>query len=374
MHNGGTNMKRIVKILSSAAVVILASHWMLFSLAAPFDAPGAVYTMTNAIPNAVMVYDRSASGLLTPAGEFATGGNGTGAGPGNQGGVVLNRSNRWLFVVNAGSNNVSVFDVLADGLRLVDVAPSGGTMPISVTVHRNLVYVLNAGSPNNITGFTQAFNGKLTPLPGSTSMLSAAMSGPAQVQFSPDGNLLVVTEKATNIIDVFPINNSGLPAARVPTASSGSTPFGFSFGLRDQLFVSEAFGGAPEASAVSSYTANADGTLTLVSGSVATTETAACWVVVTRNGRFAYTTNTGSASISGYGISHNGRLTLLNADGRTAATGGGPIDLALSSDDVLYSLDSGDHKIGAFRVEADGSLTPLGSVAAPPAANGLAAR
>jgi hypothetical protein len=114
--------------------------------------------------------------------------------------------------------------------------------------------------------------------------------------------------------------------------SNGATPFGFSFGLRDQVFVSEAFGGAPDASAVSSYVANPDGTLTLVSGSVPTTETAACWVVVTRNGRYAYL------------------------------------------DQVLYSLDSGDHKISAFRVEFDGSLAPLGSVPAPATANGLAAR
>lgn len=340
------------------------------------DAPGAVYTMTNAPPNAVMVYSRSAAGTLTPAGPFATGGIGTGTGLGNQGAVVLSRNNRWLFAVNAGSNDVSVFDVLPKGLELVDRVPSGGNLPVSVTVHGKLVYVLNAGDPNNITGFSLSRDGKLTPLAGSTRPLSAAMTGPAQVQFSPDGDLLVVTEKATNVIDVFSIDD-GLPGARVPTVSNGATPFGFSFGLRDQVFVSEAFGGALDASAVSSYSANADGTLTLVTGSAPTTETAACWVVVTDDGRFAYTTNTGSDSITGYRISHDGRLTILDADGRTAVTGPGsaPIDLALSlGSQFLYSLDSGDHKISAFRVNSDGSLVPLGTVPAPPTANGLAGR
>jgi 6-phosphogluconolactonase (cycloisomerase 2 family) len=365
-----------LKRLSGAVVVSVVGFMMLSSASAQSDSPGAVYTMTNAVPNAVMVYDRSASGLLTPAGEFAAGGNGTGKGLGNQGAVTLSLNGRWLFVVNAGSNNVSVFDVLRHGLRLVDLASSGGTMPISVTVHRNLVYVLNAGSPNNITGFTLTNDGKLTPLAGSTRALSSGLAGPAQVQFSPDGNLLVVTEKATNIIDVFPIDNNGLPGGRVSTGSAGPTPFGFSFGLRDQIFVSEAFGGAAGASAVSSYIANSDGTLTLVSGSVPTTETAACWVVVTRNGRFAYTTNTDSGSISGYQISHDGRLRLLDTDGRTAFIGDGsaPIDLALSLDNVLYSLSSGDHRISAFQVLTDGSLAPLGSVPAPTSANGLAAR
>lgn len=339
---------------------------------------GAVYTMTNAAgPNAVMVYNRSADGTLTPAGEFLTGGNGTGTGLGNQGGVVLSMNSRWLFVVNAGSNDVSVFHVLAHGISLIDRVASGGTMPVSVTVHGRLVYVLNAGAPNNITGLTLDHGGKLTPLPGSTRTLSAAMTGPAQVQFSPDGDLLVVTEKSTNIIDVFLVGRDGLPGPLVPTVSNGATPFGFSFGLRDQLFISEAFGGAPDASAVSSYVANPDGTLTLVTGSAPTTETAACWVVVTSDGRFAYTTNTDSGSITGYRISHDGRLTILNADGRTAVTGpgSGPVDLALSVDTrFLYSLDSGDDKISAFRVRDDGSLESLGSIPAPPTANGLAAR
>lgn len=341
------------------------------------DAPGAVYTVTNTAPNAVVVFNRSADGTLTHAGQFATGGDGTGSGLGNQGAVVLSRNNRWLFVVNAASNDISVFDVLPNGLRLVDRAASGGPLPVSVTVHGRFVYVLNAGLPNNITGFTLAPDGKLAPLPGSTRALSAPMTGPAQVQFSPEGNLLVVTEKSTNIIDVFPVGRDGLPGTRVATASNGVTPFGMSFGLRDQLFVSEAFGGAPDTSAVSSYAVDANGRLTLVTGSARTTETAACWVVVTNNGQFAYTTNAGSGTITGYRIGHDGRLRILDADGRTGITGPGstPIDMALSLDSrFLYALGAGDDRISAFRVESDGRLLPLGAVLAPPSANGLAAR
>jgi 6-phosphogluconolactonase (cycloisomerase 2 family) len=367
-------MKRFVPVLSCAIFAILASHMMIWSSTAPFEEPGAVYTMTNDTSNAVMVYSRSEEGTLTPVGPFVTGGKGTGAGLGSQGAVVLSRNHRWLFVVNAGSNQLSAFAVHKDGIKLVDLVSSGGTMPISVAAHGRLVYVLNAGLPNNVTGFNLDDDGKLTPLAGSTRALSAAMTGPAQVEFSPDGDLLMVTEKATSIIDIFPIGPSGLPGPRVATASHGQTPFGFSFGRRDQVFVSEAFGGAPNASAVSSYTADAHGKLMLEDGSVPTNQTAACWVVVTHDGRFAYTTNTGSGSISGYRIGHDAGLTLLNADGRTGVTGPGPIDLALSLDHFLYSLDSGDHKISAFQVRHDGSLMPLGTFAAPPAAVGMAAR
>src|SRR5262245_4031451 len=136
-------MQRVVRIMCSSILVIAAVRPLVLSVIAQSDAPGAVYTMTNTVLNAVVVYSRSAAGTLTPAGQFATGGSGTGSGLGNQNGVVLTRNNRWLLVVNAGSNQVSVFDVLSNGLELGDVVASGGNMPISVTAHGKLVYVLN---------------------------------------------------------------------------------------------------------------------------------------------------------------------------------------------------------------------------------------
>jgi 6-phosphogluconolactonase (cycloisomerase 2 family) len=196
------------------------------------------------------------------------------------------------------------------------------------------------------------------------------------VAFSPDGGLLVVTEKATNVIATYTVGAGGLATGPTAEPSVGATPFGFAFSRGGTLVVSEAFGGAAGASALSSYQPSPAGSLTPISPSVGTTETAACWVVITGNGRFAYTSNTGSGSISGYGLSHEGELTLLDADGVTAATTAGPIDLALSRNDrFLYSLDSGTGTISAFRVEADGGLTPApGASGLPAGANGLAAR
>jgi len=153
---------------------------------------GAVFTMNNAVAgNAVLVFQRAADGTLTAAGSVPTGGLGAGTGLGNQGAVVLSENRRWLFVVNAGSNDISVFRIKRGGLNLTDRVGSGGTQPVSVTVRDGLVYVLNAGAPNNISGFTLSHAGKLTALAGSTQPLSAASTGPAQVEFSPDGNVLV---------------------------------------------------------------------------------------------------------------------------------------------------------------------------------------
>jgi len=350
--------------------------------AADQAAAGAVYTMTNdAAGNAVIVITRQADGRLTAATQIATGGLGSGGGLGNQGALALTDSQRWLFVVNAGSHDISSFAVTNTGLELVDRVASGGLRPISVTVNRNLLYVLNAGGQvgdaDTISGFRIGPHGTLAPIPGSTRSLSAASTAPAQISFNPEGTTLVVTEKATNLIDVYEVTRNGVALPPAVYASAGLTPFGFAFGKRGVLVVSEAFGGAPEASALSSYLLDEDG-LQLVSASVLTTETAACWLAITNDGRYGYTTNAGSGTISGYRIGFDGALSLLDADGETGITGPGstPLDLAFSRDGrYLYSLNAGTSSLSTFRVAADGSLQPQAGVSGLPAgANGLAAR
>lgn len=334
----------------------------------------AVYTMTNAAAgNSVMMYRRLSDGSLAPIGLTATGGKGNGAGLGSQGALVLNQSNRWLLAVNAGSDDLSVLRVTDSGLKLVSRTPSGGRMPISVTVSGRVVYVLNAGTPNNINGFMLSNNGSLTPIPGSTRSLSSPSAGPAQVQFSPDGDELVVTEKATNLIDVYPVDSSGVTGARVTSPSFGMTPFGFAFGKRNRLFVSEAFGGTTNASAASSYNLTAADTLQVISGSIPTHETAACWLVIDLSGRFAYTTNTGSNTVSLFHIAHDGSLT---ADAQLGATpAGGPIDAEISSGGRYLSvLTANAATIVTFRIRADGSLVSINAVSAPASAVGLAAQ
>ena len=352
-------------------------------LAAQDNSPGAVYTMSNdSAGNSVLAFNRASNGSLTPAGTFSTGGLGSGAALGNQGAVVLSGNNKLLFVVNPGSDELSVFSVRQNGLDLRDKISSGGRNPISVTVQGNVVYVLNAGGnvgdADNISGFSIECKGNLAPIPDSTRPLSAAVTNPAQIAFNKDGSVLVVTEKDTNMISTYTVDDDGVATGPNSQPSAGTTPFGFAINRRDQLIVSEAFGGAADASAVSSYDLSDDGTIQVISASVLTTETAACWVVITKNQKFAYDTNTGSASISGFNIDQNGAITLLDADGVTATTGAAPIDMALTKNSrFLYALNSGSASISLFSVNNnDGSLTSLGPdvTGLPPTANGLAAR
>ena len=362
---------------------ILLAFQLPLSAYADGEAVGAVYTMSNAADgNTVLMFDRGLNGKLTPAGEFSTEGYGTDGGLGNQGGLIIDPSNRWLFVVNAGSNEISVFAVEEDGLTLVDREYAGGDRPISLAYSRNLLYVLNAGgavgSVDSISGFYVAEDGTLTPIAESTRQLSSVDTGPAQISFNSDGDVLVVTEKATNLIDTFVVDADGVAGPVNAHSSAGETPFGFAIGSRDQVIVSEAAGGATDLSSVSSYQLGKDGSLTLISAAVGTTETAACWAVVSNDGRFTYVTNAGSDSISGYRIGFDGSLELLDAGGVTANTGNnsGPLDMVVSSDGrSLYTLNGRNDTIGVFSIKAKGGLASKNShIDVPASANGLAIR
>lgn len=348
---------------------------------------GAVYVLTNQAENAVAVFNRSADGTLTPAGEFSTGGAGDpvpqGTDPAtdplaSQGALILDQGNQFLFAVNAGSNQISVLRVGTTELTLVGVFDSGGIRPISLTLHEDLLYVLNEGGTPNITGFTVGDDGTLTPLADSTQpLIGDTAADPAQVGFSRDGTLLVVTEKAGNRLNTYTIDENGLPSAPIDNTSNGMTPFGFAFNNQDTLIVSEAFGGAPNQSAASSYSASEDGVLSVISGSVPNSQTASCWVVTTNNGKSAFVSNTASGTISSYDIGPgNGELILVNAVAADTGAGSAPIDMALNnSSHFLFVLLGGSQSVASYRVERDGSLTSIDIEGGLPlGAQGIAAK
>ena len=286
---------------------------------------------------------------------------------------------RRLFAVNAGSNTISLLRVAPSGPVLEDVASSRGVRPISVTSHGRLVYVLNAGggaTPANIAGFWR-FGGRPDPAAG---LEPAAQRGAARPGADP-----VLARRAAarrhreghEPIVTYAVGLLGYAGAPQVSPSAGQTPFGFAFdrpppphrlrGLRRRA-------GRERALVVR---ARAGGGVTPIDPNVATTETAACWVVVTGNGRYAYTTNTGSASVSGYAVGSDGDLTLLDADGKTATTGATPIDAALSHGSrFLYVLAGAAHEIDALQGERRRQprrrSAPIGGL--PAGSVGLAAR
>jgi 6-phosphogluconolactonase len=325
---------------------------------------GAVFTQTNgAAGNAVVAFARASDGSLTFAGAFSTGGNGIGGTTdplASQYSLILDGEDaKLLFVVNAGSNSISTFRVNGANLSLVGTTASGGTLPASLAVARHTLYALNAGS-NTIAGFDVAEDGSLTPDDAASAPLGAGAAGGAAVRASRDGQFLVVTEKGSRTIDLYPIGAHGALGQPVRSTSSGLTPFGFDFVNGDQIAVSEA-----GSAAASLYDLTSGGHLSVESASVSTNGQAApCWLIATTNGRFAYTANAGSGTISGYAIAQ-GAMQLLVPSGVSGSTGAGstPLDLDLSrGDHFLYVLESGAGRIGAFAVSGDGALSALAGI------------
>ncbi len=350
--------------------------------AGPELAPPAVYTLTNAAGgNQVASYLRGESGGISRDGKFATTGNGTGAGLGSQGSLVYDKKLGRFFAVNTGDNSISMLGLDADGqMTMLAKVPSGGKTPVSITVHGDLVYVANRGDITatpvgaNISGFKVSGN-SLTAIAGSTRPLSATTDvRPTDIAFSPDGKFVVLAERLANKLDTFMIDANGVAQAGSFQTSAGSQPFAFDWSPEGFLVVAEVGNGMPTGSSASSYSISATGTLTPITSALPTLQGAACWIAMA--GGHAYIANAASASITGLNVSETGALTLHDANGITATSGAGAIDLAVTPDrGYLYSLANGSHTISVYAINSDGSLTAQPTFMEPPmTAAGLVAR
>ncbi len=364
---------------------------------------GAVYVLTNlAQGNTVVVFHRSADGTLTRTEEVATGGLGSGPGelppgfgngPGpnpldSQDGLVLTEDGRFLLAVNSRSNDVSVFAVDERRLRLVDRVSSGGNFPVSIAHYKNLVYVLNEGeSPDefiggvpNLTGFILDSQGKMHAIPHSSLITGAPDSGPSEATITPDGRFLITTEMFTNLIKVFEIREGGFLKEQTTMRANNPTPLAVAFGHHHVVAITEGNDighrvGSPNGATISTYRITEDGGLSPISRAVHLNKTGTCWVRFTPDGRFAFTGDTGSGTVSSLAVSRSGELTLLGS----ADTGGlasVPIDLSLSRDGkFLYILASFTGQVRGFRIEGNGSLTPVTTASGLPITiQGIAAR
>src|ERR1700722_5052189 len=305
-------MKSIKAAIAMSAIA--GAAWSGVSFAANDDnhATHAVFVMTNnADANQVVAFQRDPNGTLDNPHSYGTDGRGSGGTVdplASQGSLTLSTDGEWLLAVNAGSGSVSVFRVKGAQLELTDRVATEGSEPNSVAQFGSLVYVLNTAGSSSVVGFK--FNGgKLVRIPNSLRFLSANTVASGSVAFSPDGQLLIVTEKATNNLDVFKVLSDGTLSQATITKSIGPGAFSARFTRNDVVVVSETGSSAPNSSAVSSYSVQTNGTLTSISSSVPALGSANCWNVVTPDGRFVYVSNAASASVSGFAIGAAGTLT-----------------------------------------------------------------
>lgn len=353
--------------ISFAIALAVTGAGTLVASAHP-DVIGRVYVNDNtAGVNTVAGFAQHANGTLTPlpGSPFAIGGAGLGSSFGAQGAIQFALGGHYLLAVDAGSNQISVARVHSDGSLTPVGSPvsSGGAEPTSVAVHGRLVYVANTDDSNpSYSGFTLGLDGSLTPLANSTVALPAG-SQPGDVLFNGDGTRLIGTRVGTSEIDSFVVGRDGqltaAPGSPFPAQAAG--PFGSDFSPIDptHLYVSNAHAGAG-AGSVSAFRDGRNGILTSIGSSpFADQQTAPCWVDITPDGRFLFTVNTGSSTVSSYAINDNGTLSLHGSTPFKSGTHVGAFDIRISPDGrFAYVVLSGAKQVVAFSVH-NGALTEL---------------
>ena len=340
---------------------------------------GAVYVQTDGVlGNQIIAFFRHSDGTVTEAGRFATGGLGTQAHGISAGSVTLATVGgaQLLFVTNQGTNDISVFTVLPKRLQFDSITPSGTIRPNSVTISGNLVYVVGEVS-GTINGFRADSTGRLTPIPGSTRLVTGGtVSEPFQVLFIKNGTELAVVDENINGVDVYQVDpNTGLTSGPTFNNAFGLNPFGMVEDQFGHLLVTAGGFDLPTQSTMSSFIENDGGTLTPVSELVPDNQQFECWVVTTSGNRFnapeyAYIDNTGSSTISSYRVGEDGTLTLVNSVAATTVSFPLPgiVDNGITADSkFLYATTQ--LPLGAldvFAVQSDGSLRAIQRVSGLP--------
>jgi 6-phosphogluconolactonase (cycloisomerase 2 family) len=334
-----------------------------------------VYTLTNdAKENGIAGFRQGDDGHLTQVSDspFATGGKGlTGGDIDEQGAIQVH--GEFLLAVNPGSDTIAVFRKGHEGtLKAVEGSPfpSGGSTPLSLTVHGDLVYVANQAAPfakpnsaPNITGFRMDKNGTLKPIEHSTMMFEKG-HGPAQVAFSPDGKLMAVSagfqDEDSSRIHCYRVLDDGTlkegPGSPLtPKGASGTV--GFSWDPNgERLYVSNFRGSSIIVFDIDKKTA----ALNQRGEPYGDMEKAACWTTITADGKTLYVANFVSNSISVFDIGANGTLKLVGTTKRRAGDSPDTKDLELSKDgNYLYAVGSSKREIAVFRIGHDRMLTEL---------------
>src|SRR5580704_13221474 len=391
---------------------------------------GHLYMQTNETRNSVVHYRRSANGAITEVERVATGGAGSGQlspiyhtnRPNDfegAGSVILTPDRRFLFATNGGDNSVSSFAVGKEGrLTFVDVKPtgntqSGGAKSLAYAPSSRTLFVVHSFGPDHLRLMSVDGEGKLTPRPERYSVNTMDWPNrlPTMTVLSPDGKFLFVCTTfdelpsrknpdgslilwiphkdgalhviASNAPDpngiiVFPVGEDGALGEASFYDARGASPFYIAFlhNRPDTFLV-----GYAVSNAVSIGKVDANGKIA-VSAPV-TLDTSAglpselCWLAVSPDDRWVFTTNFGYSDMSSYRIDGN-VLSIakdpaspkMPGDGTFRAIDGvvssGPSDSWISPDGAyVYQIYGNASKLVGYATKPDGSLEEVTSLTIP---------
>ncbi len=375
----------MIRIGSLLTGIFLAGT--LFGSAALADAPkekvkSAVYIVDNFPgPNAIEAFVRDPhTGTLTLKGRYPTGGTGDVSIAATTSHSLV-ASDRHLYVVNAGSDNISTFFIERDGsLRLVGTTPSQGVQPVSLTISDDLLYVANRGRiappiAGGYSGFRVKEDGTLRPLQNSTFPLSPG-DIPTEILFNEEGTRLIASRGFGNIVDTFVVDHNGLLSHSDPVANQAG-PLGAIFSpIRPhEFFVSL----ATTTPGLASYRLGGrNGHTQIISTVLDANLVDPCWLSISNDGQRLFASVPALSAIVLYSVDHAGRLQQKS----THVTPGGiaSLDVALdSSGQHLYRLRAFDFASGGTipvvpfidvlkltGQDTDGGVAPVQSLALSP--------
>jgi 6-phosphogluconolactonase (cycloisomerase 2 family) len=320
--------------------------------------------------NTVSAFSVSPSGALTllPGSPFLTGGIGTANGYYASNRIAISAGDNFLFASNAGSNDVSVFRInrLTGALSLVEGSPfaTGGSgelggIALSPTPDGRFLMAGNSDS-SNVTVFAISRGGALSPIEGSP---FPAQSPPDGIKVSPNGKFLAVAEFNANQIEMFGISPNGSLAslgAYPGVAVAGGGIAGVDIDCYPRLLY-DAEGSAGD-TIVEGYSVSNKGALTPVPGSPFEPGVGQNSNVVllgySRGQKTLYVSNQSSETITAFGVSFNGSLSLL-APPFAMNRADQPSGMATSRDGRLLYAANRNSMISVFSVGEGGMLTEV---------------
>ena len=188
------------------------------------DPAGSFLYVMNAGSSNISVFSiDSGSGALT---QITNSPSSIGLTPLN---MQLSPSGSFLFVSVAGGTagtndgSVAAYSVNGGALSLLGVTSTGGVNPYGLAIDPSgtYLYAANYGS-NSISVFTIGSSGSLAEVQGSP--IAAGYSGPITMTFDPSGKYLYVANQVSNNVAAYSITSAGLPAAL--TTSTTTNAFG----------------------------------------------------------------------------------------------------------------------------------------------------
>jgi len=395
-----TRFEHVSRLSLVLLLTLVATGQAVASPPSRASASRFVYTSSNAASgNTVQGFSIEEDGSLSPlpGSPYATGGLGQGDDllVNSDSGIAASSDKRFLFVPNRGSNDISVFRIRRNG-SLDSVRgspfPTGGDTPVSVSVSGDVLFVAHQGSDGfpqilerctscDYRGFHIGRGGRLTPIEdGVVELSESPSSGPFGIRFSPDGRFLVGTELVSGNLNVLRVDQHFgfgdveiTPAPGSPFEGVGELPLGFLFNPANpsQLFVSNV-GFAANSGTVASFLMADTGQVAPISLPAVVGRDATCWIEVTSDGKWLFSTDTNSDTVSTFSVAPDGQLSFVNTllieeNGGIVDPAPAPIDapivstvdMAMTEDDrFLYVLLFRSSEIVAFEVDAvTGALT-----------------